>query len=159
MIRTLGILLCVLATGSVFSQSINEKIEARKIALITQKLELTPEQAERFWPIYREWSERRMDLAREFNEARRDFDPQVASEEETRRMLDMGMRIKEQRLNLERDYSERMRQVITDRQLLNLRRAEEDFKQMLLKRMQERRQQTQQMRERNNALQEKRRNN
>jgi len=159
MIRTIGILTCLLWAGALFSQSINDKIEARKIALITQKLELTPDQAERFWPIYREWSQKRLEIAKDFKEARRNFDPQSASEEETRRMLDLGLRVKEQRLNLERDYSDRMRNVISDRQLLNLRRAEEDFKQMLLKRMQERRERAQQIRERNNALQERRRNN
>ncbi len=154
------LLICFLWAGATMAQTtVNEKIEARKIALITQKLELTPEQAERFWPIYNEFSQKRREILRDFNQARQGFDPQSATEEETRRMVDMGLRVKEQRLNLERDYSERMRQVITDRQLLNLRRAEEDFKQMLLKRMRERRQQAQQNRERNNALQQRKRNN
>ena len=157
--KTIVLLIGILCAWAFLAQTINEKIEARKIALISQKLELTPEQAERFWPIYREWSQQRMDIAREFNSARKDFDPKTATEEETRQMLDMGLRVKEQRLQLERDYSERMRNVISDRQLLNLRRAEEDFKQMLLKRMRERREQAQQNRERNNALQERRRNN
>ncbi|MEM9325534.1 MAG: hypothetical protein AAGA85_07755 [Bacteroidota bacterium] len=159
MIRIFGIVICLLVSGMAMAQTINEKIESRKIALITQKLELTPEQAERFWPIYREWSTKRLEIAKEFRQARQNFDPKAATEEETRRMLDMGLKVREQRLNLERDYSDRMRKVISDRQLLNLRRAEEDFKQMLLQRMQERQERAQQIRERNNALQQRRRNN
>jgi hypothetical protein len=31
-----------------------QKIESARIALITERLGLTPEQAEKFWPIYNE---------------------------------------------------------------------------------------------------------
>lgn len=138
---------------------INDKIESRKIALITQKLDLTPDQAEKFWPIYKQFSAERRGLIQDFSTKRRAFDANSASDEEMKEMIDMGLKVKERQLGLERDYSERMRAVISDRQLLNLRRAEEDFKQMLLKRVRERRQQAEQNRQRNDAIREKRRNN
>lgn len=140
-------------------QSVNDKIEARKIALITQRLELTPEQAAKFWPIYRELSDRQKSIRRDFVQERRNFDPKTASEEEMKRMIDLGLKVKERQLNLEREYSERMRQVITNRQLVNLRRAEEEFRQRLIKRLQQQRQQAQQNRQRANATRNKRRNN
>ncbi|MBS1544366.1 MAG: hypothetical protein JST14_12075 [Bacteroidetes bacterium] len=40
---------------------------------------------------------------------------------------------------MEKDYSGRIMQVITAQQLLSLRKAEQDFRQMILNRLQERR--------------------
>jgi hypothetical protein len=33
-----------------------EKIQALKIAFITQKLKLTPAEAEKFWPVYNQYN-------------------------------------------------------------------------------------------------------
>ncbi|NQZ77893.1 MAG: hypothetical protein HRT61_17575 [Ekhidna sp.] len=112
-----------------------EKIEAAKIALITERLELTPQQAEKFWPIYREYGVERKEVRRDFNQARKNFDPNTATEEENKKMLEMATQVKERQLKLEREYSDRILKVITTRQLNNLRKAENDFKEMLLRRI------------------------
>ena len=52
-----------------------KKIEAAKIALITERLDLTPEQAEKFWPIYREFGTKRKEIRRDLDAARKNFDP------------------------------------------------------------------------------------
>lgn len=137
-----------------------EKIESAKIALITERLSLTPEQAEKFWPVYREYSERQLAMRREFQDARKSYDPKTASDEESQRLLDLGMRIKERQLQMEKDYSERLLLVINQRQLLSLRKAEEDFRAMLLVRLQQQRDRQQQLREgqqQNPNLQQRRR--
>ncbi|MFN7600376.1 MAG: hypothetical protein ACK5R0_03145, partial [Bacteroidota bacterium] len=36
---------------------VREKIQAARIALISEKVKLTPALAEKFWPIYREFAE------------------------------------------------------------------------------------------------------
>lgn len=112
-----------------------KKIEAAKIALITERLELTPEQAEKFWPIYREFGKQRQEIRRDFDQARRNFDPNKATEEENKKMLEMANQVKERQLKLERVYSDRILKVISTRQLNNLRKAENDFKEMLLRRI------------------------
>jgi hypothetical protein len=130
-------IMTVLICGGTFAQSPEalEKIEAAKIALITERLELTPEQAEKFWPIYREFGKERQEIRRDFDKARRNFDPNKASEEENKKMLEMANQVKERQLKLERAYSDRILKVISTRQLNNLRKAENDFKEMLLRRI------------------------
>ena len=135
-----------------------EKIEAARIALISERLELTPEQAEKFWPIYREFGNKRRDISREFDMARRSFDPNAASEEENKKMLEMATKVKEQQLNLEKEYSQRILKVITTRQLNNLRKAEDDFKEMLLRRIRAEQMKRREMRQRNNDRLKERRN-
>ena len=134
-----------------------KKIEAAKIALITERLNLTPEQAERFWPIYREYSARNKEIRKDFDQARRKFDPNTATEDENKRMLEMGSRVKERQLDLEKEYSQRILQVITNRQLNNLREAERDFREMLLRRIKAQRLR-QQQRDRNDTRLRDRRN-
>ena len=116
-----------------------KKIESARIALITERLELTPEQAEKFWPLYREYTARREELRKEYLEARRSVDQENMTEKESKKLLDKGLELKEKQVNLDRVYSERFNNVITSRQLLQLRKAEDDFRQMLLDRIERRR--------------------
>ncbi|MEO9476332.1 MAG: hypothetical protein ABJG41_12380 [Cyclobacteriaceae bacterium] len=119
------------------SQEALRKIEAARIALITERLELTPEQAEKFWPIYREYSEKQREIRKEFQELKQNYDPSQASEEESKTILNLGYQIKERQLELDKTYAQRMQQIVTSRQLMNLRKAEEDFRNMLMKRIRE----------------------
>ncbi len=142
----LGIIIVLAPLFSAVSQDkeTRDKIEAARIAFITERLELTPEQAEKFWPVYREYTQERQGLRKEFLEARREMEKEELTEEESSKLLDLGLRIKEQEAELQRKYSDRLTQVITNRQMLQLRQSEEDFRRMLLRRLERR----QEMRER-----------
>ncbi len=134
-----------------------DKIKAARIALITERLELSPEQAERFWPLYNDYQSRREEINREYKLARKDHDPNQATEEENRRLLELGTKIKERQLNLEKSYSDRFLKVIDNRQMLNLRKAESDFREMIIQRL--RQQKMQNQRQRNDQQIQRRRNN
>lgn len=146
------------ACFSVFGQSPEtlKKIEAAKIALITERLELSPAQAEKFWPIYREYGQRRKEIRKDFDQARRTFDPNKASEEENKKMLDMANQVKDRQLKLEREYADRMSKVITSRQINNLRKAENDFKEMLIRRVRAQQLQRQKQKRNNDRLNNRR---
>ncbi|MEP0274010.1 hypothetical protein [Ekhidna sp.] len=133
-----------------------KKIEAAKIALITERLELTPKQAEKFWPIYREFGIQRKEIRKNFDQARKNFDPNKASEDENKKMLDMANQVKERQLKLDREYSDRILKVITSRQLNNLRKAENDFKEMLLRRIRAEQMKRQKQRKNNDRLNDRR---
>ncbi len=155
-------LLLILSRGNSQSQETLDKIEAAKIGLITERLGLTPDQAEKFWPIYKEYSGKQREIAQEFQTLKRSIDPETATEEENKKILERGHQLRERQLDLDRNYSERMQQVITNRQLLSLRRAEDDFKQMLMDRIRQQSQQQEQLRDnrqRNDAQMNQRKNN
>ncbi|MDZ7645880.1 MAG: hypothetical protein U5K54_01165 [Cytophagales bacterium] len=48
-----------------------EKIKNLRIAYISDKLGLTPDQAEKFWPVYREFSDQRKGIRQEMIDARK----------------------------------------------------------------------------------------
>ena len=142
--KRIVILVSFLAAGYfTYGQSgkAREKIEAARIALITKELNLTPEQAQRFWPIYNEFKSKRGELSRNFNQKRRDFDAANATEDERKQMLDLGLELKQKQLNLEKEYSGKLLDVITSRQIIQLRQAEDKFRRLLIERLQQNRDQ------------------
>jgi hypothetical protein len=138
-----------------------KQIESARIALITERLGLSPVQAEKFWPVYREYNVERRQLRQEFRDARQSVDMQNLTEEQSKALVQQAMDLKQRELNLEKQYAERMSQVITTQQLLKLRNAEKDFQQMLLQRIQDQRQrqdQNQKMMQRREMLRDRNNN-
>jgi len=138
-----------------------QKIESARIALITERLELTPDQAEKFWPLYREYNLQRRQIRAEFRNTRQSVDIQNLSEEQSKELMQKAMELKQQELNLEKKYAERMTQVISTQQMLRLRNAEKEFQQRLLQRIQQQRlqqDQNQKMMQRKQMMQERRNN-
>jgi hypothetical protein len=110
---------------------VKDKINAARAAYITERLALTSEEAEKFWPVYREFVQKRLDLRKQFRDARR-------SGQDEKALLDLDLKIKQQELDLEKDYSGRLQKVISAQKLMNLRQAEIDFRRLLLRQIQQR---------------------
>jgi hypothetical protein len=119
------------------------RIDAARAAYITDRLGLTTEEAERFWPIYNEFSDKRQELRKQFVGAKR-------SGKSDQELVDLGLKIKQQELDLEKDYSGKMLNVISAQKLMNLRTADREFTRIILQQIQQRQQQSerrQQLRE------------
>ncbi len=117
-----------------------KKIESARIALITERLGLSPDQAEKFWPVYREYNMERKAIRKQFRIERKDVDMENLTDEQGKELVRKSMELKQNQLNLEKEYSNRMTDVISTKQLYKLKNAEIDFQQMLLKRIQHQRQ-------------------
>lgn len=63
--------ICIFSAGPAMAQHENRRIEALKIEFITQKLDLSPEEAQKFWPIYNSYQREMNQLFKERREARR----------------------------------------------------------------------------------------
>ena len=124
-------------------QKVRDKIEAARIAYITDQLQLTPEEAEKFWPIYREFSTKRREIRQQLRNVSREASPDKTDQE----VVDQQFEIKQQELDLEKDYSGRLLKVISAQKLKSLPQAERKFRQMILDQIQRR--QLQQDRQRN----------
>ncbi len=116
-----------------------QKLESARIALITERLNLDPETAQKFWPIYNQNNEQEMALKREEMQMRRSVDPNQLSDTEAQAELDQYFKLKEAQLKLEKKAAEEYQQVLNSRQILQLFKAEADFRRMVLEKMGERR--------------------
>lgn len=124
-----------------------DKINAARIALISEKLKLSPAQAEKFWPVYREFTEQRMALRKQLRDAERNQDPSKAKADRDQELIKLGHQLKQRNLDLEKSYSDRLLKVISAEQLLTLPKAEQEFRKMLLQRIQDRQDLREQRRE------------
>ena len=135
------ILILLLFTGFVLNAQENkhEKIKALKTAYLTEKLELTSSEAEKFWPVYNQYDDK-MHLNRRACKTivheMEDGGPQF-SEAEANALIEKYELQKKEGLNNRLKMLESMRTVLSPNRILRLFKAEEDFKQELLKRYKE----------------------
>jgi len=125
------------------NENAKEKIKAARIGLITQRLGLTPEQAEKFWPIYNEFSQKRAGLMQQYKDAEKNINLNKPDPKQQQALVDLGLKIKQDELSLEKEYSGRLMSVITAQQMLNLRQAERDFRNIIINMLNNRRLQQQ----------------
>ena len=130
------ILFCLLALGSLSAsaQDRNENVEAAKIAYLTDKVELTADQAQKFWPVYNEYETKRRELMRNYRSGYRKNLEEMTEQEAKARIEEMFF-IKEKELDLEKEYVAKYQRIITPKQLIKLYRAERDFTKLLLKKL------------------------
>ncbi len=121
-----------------------DKVKAYKIAYITDKLDLTPEEAEKFWPIYNENEKLMAELRKEENLAikkhiKERSDIEGVTEKEAQEIVS-SMRKIEQRIHDQkgRVYS-RLKKVLPYKKILKLQVAEREFKRSLLRKLKKRR--------------------
>jgi hypothetical protein len=143
------IILCVglLITASAFAQDeepvvidpkAQEKIKAARIAFITERLGLTPAEAEKFWPVYREFSLKREELRKQYRDNRKNPDPNKTVDQNEKEALDLGLRLKQNELDLEKEYSGKLLNVVPAQKVMALRGAEHDFRKLLIEQIQKR---------------------
>jgi len=108
-----------------------EKINAARAAYITQRLDLTTEEAEKFWPLYNEFTQKRHDIRKQYKIAKK-------SGQDEKALLDLDLKSKQQELDLEKEYSDKFLKVLPAQKLVQLRQAEEDFKRLLIRQIEQR---------------------
>lgn len=135
-----GVSLMMLFLGMTISQAqnerpIEERIEAQRIAFITQRLSLSPQEAQVFWPVYNEYREKEKQL-KESRSTRDDI--AEMSETECGDYLGKMLDREQHELDLKRQYTERLKAVISAKKILRLYTAERMFKERLLQAMNQR---------------------
>ena len=110
------------------------QLENAKIAFITNRVSLTQDQAQKFWPLYNEFSTRR----REFNRSGRLLRRNVTegmTDQQIRDNFTQAFNMRQQELNLEKEYFDKFQKVISLRQVAQLFQAERDFTKEVIKRV------------------------
>lgn len=136
-----GLLLAVLSfssTDALAQQQRNEeemkKIQDAKVAIITNRLSLTPEQSKGFWPVYNEFSQKKREMNRSMRQIIKGKGA-TASDDQAMNSLKEVQDLKQKQLELEKEYQGRFLTVISPKQLTELYSAERDFNEMLLQRL------------------------
>ena len=115
-------------------QDRGERIRALKVAYITDKLQLTPVESEKFWPVYNQYETEQKRIRQKY---KADLDLSIMKDEDVERSITDRFEMEEQLIKLKRDYFQRMKSFIAVRKIAQLQRSEQEFNRELLKRIQE----------------------
>ena len=110
------------------AQSNRDKIKTLKIAYITEKLNLSEKEAQKFWPIYNNFEEENSRLRKEAYEARKKINFETITEEDAKQILKEWRLNDNKRQELENDYINNLTKVISAKKTILLHRIEDDFK-------------------------------
>ena len=131
---------------SVFAQSgrnrqeKKENIEAMKIAFLTQKLDLTPQEAQQFWPVYNQYTDKAGELRKKRRQENKDTKQNVdeLSDKEVEQLVNNNLANRQKELDLQKEYNEKFKAVLPIKKVAKLYAAEEQFKVVLINKLRDR---------------------
>jgi hypothetical protein len=118
-----------------------ERIRSEKVAFLTDKLELTPTEAQKFWPIYNELETKRW----EAQKCRRDLEVKVKEAEESLSDKEVIQLTRDYAGNMQKEgalmvkYNEQFLKILPPQKVLKLYKAENEFRMYMIKKYRDRR--------------------
>ncbi len=123
------------------SESNMEKFKSMKISYLTEKLELTPAEAEKFWPVYNGHEEARNELSQKRRMRSRELASQETSisEKEAEAIIDQHMQLKQEALQLDVKFHNQLKNMLGPKKVMQLYIAETQFREEMLKKIRDER--------------------
>ena len=126
-------------------QNKEDRIKAYKVAFITERLDLSSTEAERFWPVYNRYDKklyqlRNIELNKIKRRIRRD-DLNSMSDNDALSILNDIENIENQIYNQKKQLVNELRKILPPKKIIILKKVEDDFNRELIKRLRERREQ------------------
>jgi hypothetical protein len=116
------------------------RLAAFRAEVFTRVLNLTPEEAQQFWPVYNEYTDKREQVQQDLRPGKQlDQMSDAEVEEQIKRHFDM----KQRELELEKEAYQKLRKVLPVRKVAKLPLAEREFRESLVKKLQEARERRQ----------------
>jgi Spy/CpxP family protein refolding chaperone len=117
----------------------SEKIKAMKVGMITQELQLTEQQAEKFWPVYNTYSKEKFELNRKIRYLSRTSANKELANDELLKNQEEILVLKHKEIDIDKKYREGFLKIISAQQYAKLIDTENKFNRMLLEKLRERR--------------------
>lgn len=116
----------------------SKEIEAYKISYLKEKLDLSPEEAKIFWPIYSAWTAEQSALRNERREKMISFrkidEIETLSDTQVQVLINNELMFKQRDLDIEKKYYSRLKNSLPIKTVGKYYRAQETFKRDLLAR-------------------------
>lgn len=114
-----------------------EKIKALKISYLTEQLNLTPKEAQKFWPIYNAYSEAQHDLRNKQrselkNAINNNEEIEALNESDAEKLISLKLSIDKELYESQKDFVNKIKQVISYKKIIKLHVAEMEFGRKLM---------------------------
>ena len=131
-----GSIVCLILSTPLFAQNRQERheqIEAIKVAFITNKLDLSSEEAQQFWPVYNIYQKELMELMKKRREDRQKENIDANDR------INGDLAYESKMLELKKKYKKLFLKTIPPEKLIRLYQAEREFREHLIKQLNHRR--------------------
>lgn len=119
-----------------------EKIKALKVAYITEKLDFTTDEAQKFWPIYNTFDEKQFEIRHNKMKAIikkiEEGGIENISEKEAQNLISQMENSEDELHSLKKKYMQDLQKVIPAKKIILLKKTEEEFNRKLLREFKER---------------------
>lgn len=134
-IKNIFLFAFLLSTIFIFGQK-REQIKALKTAFITTELSLTPQEAEKFWPLYNAYDDKQSELRNKKVKSylkRMESDINQLSDKEATSLLAQIESAEEENYLNRKKFIASLKDIISPLKIIKLKKAEEDFNRKLLR--------------------------
>lgn len=141
----LSIFFCVSCVSiSLFAQQKDDKrkadfeeFKAKRVAFISEAMDLTQDQAKAFWPLCNELQEKKFELNKELRAAWREFskakkEGKTLTDEDYRKVIKLSADVKVKEAQLDREYLDKFEEVLPAEKVFLYQRAERQFARQML---------------------------
>ena len=114
-----------------------EQIKAQKVAFITEKLQLTVEEAQQFWPVYNEMNKKSEEIDKQIKAIVKNYkkSSETLSNSEIEAMADKMMELEASSSKLDQEYYLKFKKILPVKKIMELHQAERLFKHELLQQL------------------------
>lgn len=116
-----------------------ERLEAARIAFITTRLDLSPEQAQKFWPIFNEFNEQREEKLKQIASLNPRSNTESISKEEAQRLIKQRFELQRELIEDEEAFVQKAATVISYQQILQLNSINREFARSIYQRQRDNR--------------------
>jgi hypothetical protein len=136
-------ILLILCTMHISAQNANrERLDAYKIAFFTKRLNLTSQEAEKFWPVYNEYQDMKNKIQLERREINRNFNQNGLnmSDKELSEAGDRFVGLEVREAALAQEFHGKIKTILSPVKVLRLYEAENQYRVQLLNELRQRNQ-------------------
>ena len=121
-------------------QNFQDRIKAQKIAFFTEKIQLTVQEAERFWPVYNEFENDKNKIAIERNKTTNYYTNNIRtlSDAELEEIVDKYIYLHKEEAELSILYHQKFKEILPIRKVMKMYQADIQFKTLLLQQIRQR---------------------
>ena len=118
----------------------SEKIRAFKVAFLTEKLDLTEKEAEKFWPLYNVYDKKMMQL---YRDERRSIKKRIMadggldnlSESESKQIIEKINAVSKEQYETKNEFYSKLTKILPYKKILRLEVAEYEFHRKLIRKL------------------------
>ena len=130
--------LAIIISTGIYAQGGEQKIREKKMEFLKSRMELTEEQSASFWPEYQEFGRMKNNLRIALSQNRMELKKSGLSESEGRKVLEKEIGLKQQMIDLEKQYLDKYLKILSYQQVIELYRAEDEFNHIVMQRLKHR---------------------